>query len=375
MKPSDIILRKALVAANIPSKDWSMIHASLRNRAFFMSRVTEQKLLSAARQGVASILDGAKDKSELRRDLRKMISDGMRPTDPKLRGTIQDIFTKQRLDTMIDTNVRQAKGYANHLQATKPGALKAFPGYELIRIRQSRQPRDWQTRWNKAAREVGFEGVARNGQMIALKTSPIWVKLSVFGNPFPPFDWGSGMGLDDVERERCKALGLVGKGIPEQEPPKLDLNGHLEAEIPDTRRDSLCGQTLERLFGDQIRIENGKVKWQGNIIQDVIAGKAKKVYLGEGYDGSKLSLSHQFFIEHGGKHLDPNEPYAHLTPQEFELLPTLWRKPDRIVQTRDPNRTQLELDTLDGGFILAIVDKRNGLKSIQKRIGSGGSIT
>jgi hypothetical protein len=62
-----------------------------------------------------------------------------------------------------------------------------------------------------------------------------------------------------------------------------------------------------------------------------------------------------------------------LTPQEFELLPSLWRKPDRIIPTRDPNRLQLELDLFDGGILLMIVDKRNGLKSIQKRIRPGGS--
>ena len=55
-------------------------------------------------------------------------------------------------------------------------------------------------------------------------------------------------------------------------------------------------------------------------------------------------------------------------------LPTLWRKPDRILKTRDPNRTQLELDTLDGESIVAIVDRRNGLKSIQKRNSPGGSV-
>lgn len=103
--------------------------------------------------------------------------------------------------------------------------------------------------------------------------------------------------------------------------------------------------------------------------------RSKRVSLGEGYDGSNISLSHQFLAEHGMKHLDPREPYAHLTEAELELLPTLWRSPDRVVATRDPNRTQLELDTIDGGCILAIVDRRNGFKSIQKRTSPGGSDT
>lgn len=367
MKPSDIILRKALVAANIPSKDWSTIHASLRNRAFFMSRVTEQKLLYAARQGVASILDGAKDKSELRRDLRKMISDGMRPTDPKLRGTIQDIFTKQRLDTMIDTNVRQAKGYANHLQATKPGALKAFPGYELIRVRQSRQPRDWQTRWNKAAREVGFEGVARNGAMIALKTSPIWVKLSVFGNPFPPFDWGSGMGLDDVERERCKALGLVGEGIPEQEPPKLDLNGNLQVEVPMIREDSLCAKILKDKFEDEIDFRGNTAHFRSELIRDMLHGKVKKISLGVGFNGEKTSFSHTLFKDHASKHFGENENHGNnipMTEGDYELLPTLWRDPDRVKKSK--GNDMLELDLLDGSVLTMLFKEGHGPLTLYK---------
>lgn len=376
MRAADYILRKALVAADIPSREWSAVQAGLRNRAFFMSRVTSERILHEARQGVRDMLEKGKSASEVRRDLRRAISLSDRPEDPAERGTMRDIYTKRRLDVMIEQNARQAKGYADHLRATTGGALLAFPGYALVRERQSREPRDWDARWRKAAEAVGWRGVNRKtAEKVALKTSPIWVKLSAFGNPFPPFDWGSGMGLDDVERERCAALGLVGDGIEEQRPPRLDLNGHLEMDVPQMRGDSSCGQALKRMFGDQVVIENGRVRWQGNLIQDVLAGRAKKVRLGVGYDGTSLSLSHQFLVEHGKKHLDPAEPYAHLTEAEFELLPALWRTPDRIVGTRDPNRTQLELDTLDGGCILAIVDRRNGLKSIQKRTGPGGSTT
>ena len=69
--------------------------------------------------------------------------------------------------------------------------------------------------------------------------------------------------------------------------------------------------------------------------------------------------------------METNEPYDHLVPEEFELLPTLWRSPDRVLPTRDPNRVQAELDTLDGGKLMAIIDCRDGLKSIQKRKAPG----
>lgn len=381
MSPADKILQKALVGSGLDTKGWSTVQAGLRDRAFFSSQVTDAKILYAMRQNVAELVSGGKSPSEVRRDLRAYLASigydpdkDLKPGEQSRRGTIKDLITKARLDVMMKTNADQAKGYASHLRATTTGAILAFPAYELVRVERRKLPRDWSARWAAAAQKVGWEGVARNGAMIALKTSPIWAALSRFGNPFPPFDFNSGMGVRDVKKSVCREIGLLGKDEQPEIPQPPDFNGNLSEKVP-MRNDDPEAIRLKEIFGDQIRFDGDVVHWQGELIQDVLSGKAKKANLGIGFDGSKLSLSHQFFIEHGGKHLDPNEPYAHLTKQEFELLPSLWRKPDRILKTRDPNRTQLELDTLDGGSIVMIVDKRNGLKSIQKRISPGGSVT
>ena len=374
MSPADIILRRALVGSGLDSSGWSTIQAGIRDRAFFSSQVTNAKILHAMRKNVSDLVGSGKSPSEVRRDLRAYL-DSIGYDAGDNRGTIKDLMTKARLDVMMKTNADQAKGYASHLRATTAGAILAFPAYELVRVQQRKMPRDWHSRWIKAANAVGWDGVAKDtDRMIALKTSPVWAELSVFGNPFPPFDYNSGMGIRDIAKSVCREIGLLGKDEQPEIPPHPNFNGNLQSHIP-MRNDDPEAIRLKEIFGDQIRFDGDTVHWQGELIQDVISGKAKKANLGIGFDGSKLSFSHQFFIEHGGKHLDPNEPYAHLTKQEFELLPSLWRKPDRIIKTRDPNRTQLELDTLDGGSIVAIVDKRNGLKSIQKRISPGGSVT
>ncbi|MBR4939033.1 MAG: hypothetical protein IKZ22_09205 [Kiritimatiellae bacterium] len=374
MSPADIILRKALVASGLNTAGWSTIQAGIRNRAFFSSQVNQAKIVYAMHQNVAALVGSGKSPSEVRRDLRAYLeSIGYDAGDS--RGTIKDLTTKARLDVMMKTNADQAKGYASHLRATTIGAILAFPAYEFVRVQQRKLPRNWDARWMNAAKAVGFEGVSRDpSKKIALKTSPIWSQLSRFGNPFPPFDFNSGMSVRDVPKSKCREIGLLGPDEQPKIPQPPDFNGNLTAQVP-MRNDDPEAKRLKDIFGDQIRFDGDTVHWQGELIQDVLSGKAKKANLGIGFDGSKLSLSHQFFIEHGGKHLDPNEPYAHLTKQEFELLPSLWRKPDRILKTRDPNRTQIELDTLDGGSIVAIVDKRNGLKSIQKRISPGGSVT
>ena len=45
--------------------------------------------------------------------------------------------------------------------------------------------------------------------MIALKTDPIWCRISVFGLPYPPFDEYGIMWIRDIDREECLRLGVI----------------------------------------------------------------------------------------------------------------------------------------------------------------------
>lgn len=375
MTAADLILKKALAASDIGSREWSYIHAGLRDRAFFVSRVEDVRILSETQRLVSAVTRQNLDPSVFRREMRKALEAAGWTPKPGEEGTIKDLFTKRRLDLIYRTNRDQARGFVQYKMFTTKAALEEFPAQRLVRVQHRNQPRDWDAKWMSAAQSVGWEGVFRGSDKVALKTSPIWTEISRFGHPYPPFDFGSGMGVENVSMDECVKMGFIKPDDPPQKVPEVHFNDGLAESIPDLRNDSLCGRILHRDFGDQIVIENSKVKWQGNLIKDVLSGKVKKAKLGRGYNGENLSLSHQFFVEHGSKHLDPNEPYEHLVPGEFELLPTLWRSPSRVLPTRDPNRTQLELDTLDGGSIVAIVDKRNGFKSVQKRISPGGSVT
>lgn len=374
MTEAELILQKALVGSNLDSSQWNQIQAGLRNRAFFSSRIAEVNILAAMRDKVREYSEGGKDLSKIRMEFRDELKTLKYSPKPGEEGTIHDLFSQARIDVIIKTNVAQARGYMQYAEGMSPGAFAAFPAQEFTRIAHRRNEReDWPQRWAKAG------GKTYGGKMIALKDDPVWERLSVFGNPFPPFDYNSGMGVMDVDRKTAIQLGLIsdeelrGKTAALREKPLPDFNRDMQASVPNLRSDSLCGKILKREFEDQVTIEDSVVHWQGNLIQDLIAGKRKKVKLGAGYNGESLSLSHQFFVEHGSKHLDPNEPYEHLTKQDFELLPCLWRKPDRVLPTRDPNRSQLELDTFDGWSIVMVVDRRNGIKSIQKRKSPGGS--
>ena len=367
MTEAELILQKALVGSNLDSSQWNQIQAGFRNRAFFSSRVAQVNILAAMRDKVREYSEGETDISKIRMKIREDLQ--TLKYDPQGdRGTIHDLFSQARLDVIIKTNVAQARGYMQFAEGMSPGAFAAFPAQEFTRIAHRRNQRqDWPQRWAKAG------GKTYGGKMIALKDDPVWERLSVFGNPFPPFDWGSGMGVLDVDRKTAIQLGLVsdeelrGKTAALREKPLPDFNRDMQATVPNLRSDSLCGKILKREFGDQVAIENSVVHWQGNLIKDVIAGKRKKAQLGVGYNGRPLPLSHNFFKEHLSKHYGANETNPQSIPlrdSDYELIPAMWHKPDKV--SKSGNRDHLEFETFDGGILHLFVSDIKGIRSFYK---------
>ena len=261
MTAAEKILKKALVGSSLNSREWNLVQAGLRDRAFISSQVESMRILHAARRMVADRAGGQLSASEIRRDLRKVISStGYRPPEGK-EGTLQNLYSKRRLDTIIKTNVEQARGYVRHLDGMKPGAFAAFPGQELIRVRERKEKRDWATRWKNAG------GQFYNGRMIALRDDPIWERISVFGNPFPPFDWGSGMGVRAVSRRDSIALGVITDEAVREKVQSLkaeksvSMNENLAVSVTPEEESE-----LRQAFGDQIAIENGEARWRDGLV-------------------------------------------------------------------------------------------------------------
>lgn len=410
MSPSDKILQKALIASGnlkpgdkeklVDTAGWSKVQAGLRDRAFFSSQVTEAKILHAMRQNVADLVKAGKSPSEVRRDLRAYLG-SIGYDAGENRGTIKDLMTKARLDVMMKTNADQAKGYVSHLRATTTGAILAFPAYELVRVERRKLPRDWSARWAAAAQKVGWEGVARNGAMIALKTSPIWAALSRFGNPFPPFDFNSGMGVRDVKKSVCREIGLLGPNEQPKIPQPPDFNGNLAEKVP-FNGNSKEFKRLQDTFGDQITHDGGEIKWRGNLVRDAFeSGKDFEIRLGKPTQALKQQLQPKdldilkdksFTLKSdwldnprtgGGTHRDHFEPKEKdprnipLTSGDLDLIPSIWRKPDRVLPGGYNGAIACELDTIDGGTMRMIIDitKVPKIKTLYKRksgLGSGG---
>lgn len=391
MTAADKILQKALVASgNLKTGDketlvdtagWSKVQAGLRDRAFFSSQVTQTKILYTMRQNVADLLKSGKSISEVRRDIRQYLNDIGYAPDPKDAGTIKDLYSKARLDVMVKTNADQARGYATHLRATTPGAILAFPAYELIRVEQRKMQRDWSSRWDAAAKKVGYQGVAKD-RHIALKTSPIWAALSRFGNPFPPFDFNSGMGVRDVAKSVCREIGLLAKDEQPVIPEKPDFNGNLAEPVP-FGKDSTEYARLREKFGDQIQFNEDKheVQWRSDLFSDAFdREKNFTIRLGQPTNalinnlpssippekvlGKQLTVTQDWLNRkrsdevtdhriHFGEMTDHPEDIP-LKKGDVDMLPSLWRNPDR--EFEDHGSLVLEVDAIDGGMFRAIVE-------------------
>ncbi|MBS7285703.1 MAG: hypothetical protein KIH06_00375 [Kiritimatiellae bacterium] len=397
MTAAEKILQKALVGSKIDSSQWNRIQAALRDRAFFSSKVESARMLHSMRGEAAKVAAGTKSASEVRRDLRQAFAaEGYKPM-PDDKGTIKDLYTKHRLDTVIQTNVRQARGFVQYLDGISPGALAAFPAQELIRVRNSKTPRNWAKRWTDAG------GKLRGGRMVALKTDPIWTKISAFGNPFPPYDWGSGMGIRDIKKSEAKVLGLILDDEAKAEAAKcrnnINLNGTLQAEIPFKGNTNEWKQ-LNEFFEDQITHKDGYVIWRGNLIRDAFSsGTEFEIRLGKPTDhlrallppsaakrvkNKSLTVKDDWLErprQGGGTHRDHFEPRENdprnlpLTDGDLELIPTLWRKPDRVLPGGYDGSFICELDTIDDGILRMVVDvnKTPKLHTLYKRKSGKGT--
>ena len=284
-----------------------------------------------------------------------------------------DPYSKRRLDVLRETNVQQARGYAQHLEGTTEGALLAFPAQELVRIEDREHPRDWIVRWHAAGGRF-----SDGGRMIALKGDPIWTKISRFGTPWPPFDFNSGMGVEDIDRDEAISLGLIGEDDPPPEVPDFGFNDDLEAELP---QDGIAetDKMLRETFGDQVDIRGTTAHWNAGLIRGMFRGTGKgNAYLGKGggtllekigdealaqkAGKSGLTISRQWMATHGVKHKTPSgkaETNLPLAESDYELIPAMWRYPQEVsVYSKD--EITIRQDTMDGGTLVLGVNVTTG---------------
>lgn len=186
---------------------------------------------------------------------------GLTPDGPR---DIENIASAPRIRLIHDMAVDSTRERVRFEEGADRDTLFAYPAQRLIREEFRRVPRDWGERWAQAAAEVAGEGVATNGEWVARKDSPIWTALSAFGRPYPPFDYGSGMGVEDVDRDEAVALGLV---EPQEEisNPVEQYQQDLEAstmQMGEAEKEWLRS-VLEAEGGTVTETPDGMMHWSG----------------------------------------------------------------------------------------------------------------
>ncbi len=279
-KATDYIDLKISVPSEMRTREWDRVSAWCRERAFFMASVANAEVLDEFRRTVRQATEGRMSAGEARDRLRRYLQDAGYRAAEGLQGTIKDLATEQRMNVALQTNTTMAREWARRQQAL---ADAAHPGWELYRAKAAVSPRDWPTRWQQAAEAVGWEGVARSGAMIALVTSPIWRRLSAFGQPYPPFDWGSKMRTRPVDYRTCEQLGLVGaeaEAAAEEAPAEESFNAHVEV-TPRVHERALMEELERQLQGVAHREGDKLVLNDANGTRPVTWREAGDVIAGE----------------------------------------------------------------------------------------------
>lgn len=203
----------------------------LHRVAFVSAKVELPRILDAFDASVRKLISGQTDMATERLRLKIALAQMGYVPAPGTAGTLEDLSSTQRLQTMLETNQAKVAGFAQKLWANDPAAVAAYPAWELIRIEDREKPRGdaaykpgtpgeegWGDRWLAAADASGDEAAARvynaTGRMVALKDSPLWIALGEvaadsLGGGTAPFAFGSGMGVEDVDVADAIDLGLL----------------------------------------------------------------------------------------------------------------------------------------------------------------------
>ena len=234
-----------------------MIANDYAERAFFVSGVEPGVILSDFEDKAAKVASGALSYEEAQQAIRETLrQQGYRPPATG-QGGIRDLSSWVRIQVVMETNAAMAHGYRNWYNWTQDEDTAAFKFY---RSQGREDPRYWAERWNRAragleeeATEAVSSGFIR-GETVgyALAASDIWVRLSRFGTPYPPFDYLSGMNIAPVGAEEARAAGL---DVSRVRTAPASFNATLESNakgVTESNRNK-----IRRILKDAVRVKAG----------------------------------------------------------------------------------------------------------------------
>lgn len=177
--------RSGKLPTNLSSAEIARIRPAIRERAVFSARVLNAEFLDEISAVTRGVVGGQIDQRKARTVLKRWLKRDQYVPEPGDDGTIKDLSSDARIRLIVRTNVGMARGYGQRVKAV--AEIDKKPWQELYRRYPRLVPRDWPTRWLAAG------GQMVGGRMVAVVSDPVWERISRFGNPYPPFDFNSGM--------------------------------------------------------------------------------------------------------------------------------------------------------------------------------------
>ncbi len=239
--------RRENLPADLTSEEWSSVPSEIRERAFFMSKVTDTEILQRFRDGVEDVVANRKGLVTVEKELFMWLQERGYEPPPGKEGTLQDLSSLPRIMVVLRTNRDMARGHGKWVR--NQTSIRSHPVREFIRISARKEPRDWDARWEEAKASTADVPGVHPTEKIALVNHPIWAALSRFNLPYAPYDFGSGMGDQVLSRSRAKELGfdLDPNNDPMQKPLFRSINEGLELK-PEIH-DEVLKETLSERLG------------------------------------------------------------------------------------------------------------------------------
>jgi hypothetical protein len=188
-------------------------------------------------------------------------------------GEGEGLLPEWRLELIKRTQTQMEQNWRRYNEGQAADVLKQWPCQELYRAETRIEPRDWPDRWTSLGGQFyegegsGYPGI----RMIARKDDPIWTMLGPFGNPFPPFDFNSGMDVRDVSEEEAIMLGVIDpEDNAEIVPNPVELNVKTPVD--------LVGATEEQvldLLGEDYYFDGGVLRFDPLRVENRLANAGK----------------------------------------------------------------------------------------------------
>lgn len=227
MTPDELIRLKQIYSVALTTEQVDAMSEDFRLESAWIVGVDEANIVRAYYDVAEQLAAGTLSDAEARHAVRGVLKmAGYQSEKPGSWGDLADGTARQKL--ILETNVSKAANYAWH-EAIKGSA--GYPAQRLVRLGARRSPRDWATIWQKAYAALPPEEQAKAHPtaQVAMTDCAIWRALSRWHDPYPPYDYNSGMGVEPVSAAEAAELGLM-RGAEETAPAGFNANDH---ELPE----------------------------------------------------------------------------------------------------------------------------------------------